>query len=154
MSRQTIDASLRLTAVSTSTSLNCLQWTGDGQLILVTKSAVHILTPDIGTNSEASTTKNGLDTKNGPSSPRPVGWLRTMIGFDKTLVHHWPVDCQEWGSVSLGSLDPAFRGVAPSPSSFDAGCGGPVPKYTQYREGADGALSIVVSLLCLTLIWN
>ncbi|KAJ7669205.1 hypothetical protein DFH06DRAFT_1468843 [Mycena polygramma] len=47
-----------------------------------------------------------------------------MIDFNPRDVHRWPADTQEWGSVSLGSLDVGLRAMSCSPSNLtgNAGC--------------------------------
>ncbi|KZT09847.1 uncharacterized protein LAESUDRAFT_721997 [Laetiporus sulphureus 93-53] len=125
MAHAVVFSALSLPAVSASPSAKCIQWTGDGQLLLLTKSAVYILTPDIGIKAEKSVrTQDLADAEHAQRSLRSMSWSRTMVAFDKTLVHHWPADCQDWGAVSLGSLDPVLRAVSPSPSNLtaDAGC--------------------------------
>ncbi|PCH44432.1 hypothetical protein WOLCODRAFT_105111 [Wolfiporia cocos MD-104 SS10] len=118
-------STLSMAAVSAVPSSYCIRWTGDGQLLVLTKTAIYILTPDIAIHiGTPSQIKQALDGRNIPENPATISWFRTMIGFDKTLAHHWPADCQDWGAVSLGSLDPILRAVTPSPSNFttDAGC--------------------------------
>ncbi|KAI0917842.1 hypothetical protein AcV5_002680 [Taiwanofungus camphoratus] len=111
---------LSLPAVSSLPSLYCLQWTGDGQILLLTKAAVYILTPEAGVAVERSSIiKQAPGIENALNSIKPVGWFRTMIEFDKALFHHWPADCQ----VSLGSLDPFLRAISPSPSNLTANAG-------------------------------
>ncbi|PIL25172.1 hypothetical protein GSI_13061 [Ganoderma sinense ZZ0214-1] len=115
---------LSLPAVSVSSSVRCLQFSQDGQLVLLTKYAVYILTPDTGVNVELSSViKQTLDSKpSARSSAPPLGWLRTMVEFDRSLAHQW--HAEYWGAVSLGSLDPSLQAAALSPSNLtaDAGC--------------------------------
>ncbi|KAI1793486.1 transcription factor IIIC subunit delta N-term-domain-containing protein [Ganoderma leucocontextum] len=117
---------LSLPAVSGSPSVRGLQFSQDGQLVLLTKYAIYILTPDAGVNVELSSViKQTLDSKPSThSATRPLGWLRTMVEFDRSLAHQWPADCTDWGAVSLGSLDPSLQAVALSPSNLttDAAC--------------------------------
>ncbi|KZT70773.1 hypothetical protein DAEQUDRAFT_810373 [Daedalea quercina L-15889] len=118
---------LSLPGVSAAPSgSKCLQWTADGQLIVLTKSAVHIMIPHVAVSNELSSNVEHVEGKvQDPSSDlKRIGWLRTMIGIDKTLAYQWPADCQEWGAVALGSLDQGFRAVTSSPSNLsgDASC--------------------------------
>ncbi|KAH9943814.1 transcription factor IIIC subunit delta N-term-domain-containing protein [Amylocystis lapponica] len=125
MDQLMIYTALSLPAVSASPSANCLRWTGDGQLVMLTKSAVYILVLHFRLLfSSSDFNRSPIDTENLHNGVPPIGWLRTMIEFDKTLAHQWPADCQDWGAVSLGSLDPVLRAVAASPSniSADGGC--------------------------------
>ncbi|OBZ74220.1 hypothetical protein A0H81_05959, partial [Grifola frondosa] len=83
------------------------------------------VTPDPSVSVElSSVVRQSPNVEGLADSIRPVGWLRTMIEFDRALVHHWPADCQDWGAVSLGSLDPFLQAVTLSPSNLtvDAGC--------------------------------
>ncbi|KAH9066910.1 hypothetical protein EDB87DRAFT_1672110 [Lactarius vividus] len=77
-------------------ALNCLQWTGDGQLLFSTKSSIYIL----------------------------CGWFKTVLELDKRSFYHWPSDSQDWDSLVTGSLDVSIKSVVVSPSflSADAGC--------------------------------
>lgn len=61
-------------------------------------------TPSLGLSADLlSDVKQGFDAENASDKPKPIGWLRTMIGFDKTLTHQWAADCQgDWLSVTLG----------------------------------------------------
>ncbi|KAI0831996.1 putative zinc-finger of transcription factor IIIC complex-domain-containing protein [Trametes gibbosa] len=115
---------LRLPSVSIPPSVKCLQFSEDGQAFLLTKYAVYILTPDAGVNVELSSIMKQLGTAPLSGSDRPLGWLRTLVEFDRSLAHPWPADCQDWGSVCLGSLDPSLSALALSPSNLtsNAGC--------------------------------
>ncbi|KAH9074878.1 transcription factor IIIC subunit delta N-term-domain-containing protein [Lactarius deliciosus] len=94
-------------------TLNCLQWTGDGQLLFSTKSSVYILTPDL-----------GLTYRDGSPHENPCGWFKTVLELDKRSFYHWPSDSQDWDSLVTGSLDVSIKSVVVSPSflSADAGC--------------------------------
>ncbi|KAI8969373.1 putative zinc-finger of transcription factor IIIC complex-domain-containing protein [Trametes punicea] len=116
---------LRLPSVSISTSAKALQFSGDGQATLLARNGVHILTPDAGVNlAPSSGTGQALGSSPPSQSAQPLGWLRTIVEFDRCLMHQWPADCQDWSSVCLGSLDPALQALALSPSNLtsNAGC--------------------------------
>ncbi|OCH96338.1 hypothetical protein OBBRIDRAFT_787420 [Obba rivulosa] len=114
-----IPTALSLPAVWALPLAKCLQWSGDGQILMMTKSAVYILTPDAGVRVDAaSVIRQAPELENSQHSIKPLGWLRTMIEYDRMLAHYWPADCQEWGAVSLGSVDPTLRAVSPSPSNL------------------------------------
>lgn len=91
----------------------------------MTKSAIYVLTPDAGVNFDSSsaiksTAGKSPETSEGTST---LGWFRTMIEFEKAIVHQWPVDSQDWAAVSLGSLDVLLRAVTCSPINVHgAGC--------------------------------
>ncbi|KAH9933377.1 transcription factor IIIC subunit delta N-term-domain-containing protein [Fomitopsis serialis] len=124
MAQASLATVFSLSGVSATTSAKCLQWTADGQLLVLTKSAVHIMTPHIGMSGEVSSTIDRTEEKNSSSDVKRIGWLRTMIGIDKALDHQWPTGSQEWGAVALGSLDQGVRAVTSSPSNLsgDASC--------------------------------
>ncbi|KAH8110999.1 transcription factor IIIC subunit delta N-term-domain-containing protein [Phellopilus nigrolimitatus] len=107
-------------------SINSAQWSADGQLILCTKSAIFILTPDIGINfdnlSLLKTDRRNFHDSNSGSSSREagldLGWHRNLIELEKLTMHQWPSQTQEWGALSLGSLDISWRAVTISPSNL------------------------------------
>ncbi|KAI0331648.1 hypothetical protein GY45DRAFT_1369805 [Cubamyces sp. BRFM 1775] len=120
-----VASALSLPSVSISPSVKGLQFSDDGQAFLLTKHAVYILTPDAGVNVELSSViKQALDSNLRTRSAKPLGWLRTILEFDRCLEHQWPTECQDWGSVCLGSLDPSLQALALSPSNLtsNAGC--------------------------------
>ncbi|EMD39169.1 hypothetical protein CERSUDRAFT_46938 [Gelatoporia subvermispora B] len=114
-----VPTALSLPAVWAPPSAKCLQWSGDGQILLVTRSAVYILTPDAGVRVGAtSIIRQAPELEDSQYGIKQLGWLRTMIEYDKTLAYYWPAECQEWGTISLGSVDPTLRAVTPSPSNL------------------------------------
>lgn len=100
---------------SFSSAGSCLQWTADGQLLVVTKDAIHILTPE-----------NAHDTSHPhlKLADKSIAWAQTIIEFDQINIRKWPDRSQEWGAAALGSLDTGLRAVARSPSKLMAGSGG------------------------------
>ena len=103
MSQRPVYTSFNIPTVITHPSARCLQWSDDGQLCLVTKSAVHILvsisviyrrcrlkcaqTPDHGINfSTPADVKSPIPDE----GDRPLGWYRTMIETARTQTHSWP----------------------------------------------------------------
>ena len=105
---------LSLPAVTTFPSVHSLQWTADGQVILLTSSSVFVLvsydlldyasfslmlltqTPDPGISVEnSSVIKQPLDEiRMKMGSHKPVGWLRTMIEWGKTSeMFPWAAEC-------------------------------------------------------------
>ncbi|KAI9573929.1 transcription factor IIIC subunit delta N-term-domain-containing protein [Boletus coccyginus] len=115
MSKRPVYTSFNIPTVITHPSVRCLQWSGDGQLCLVTKSAIHILTPDNGIN---FSTLADIKSPIHDGSDRPLGWYRTMIETMRTQTHTWPSISQGWGSLALGSLDLSVRAVTCSPSGL------------------------------------
>ncbi|KAI9451937.1 putative zinc-finger of transcription factor IIIC complex-domain-containing protein [Lactarius psammicola] len=105
-------------------TLNCLQWTGDGQLLFSTKYFVYILTPDLGLNNRGPSAVRASTYRNGSPHENPCGWFKTVLELDKRSFYHWPSDSQDWDSLVTGSLDVSIKSVVVSPSflSADAGC--------------------------------
>ncbi|KIM44974.1 hypothetical protein M413DRAFT_442941 [Hebeloma cylindrosporum] len=105
-------------ALPTATSIpshRCLQWSADGQLCLVTKNAVVILTPDHGINFDADSALKSSSSSGGI----PFGWFKTMIEHAAQIeAVKWPDYSQAWGAVSLGSLDLCLTSLAISPSGL------------------------------------
>ncbi|KAI0316776.1 hypothetical protein OF83DRAFT_1172586 [Amylostereum chailletii] len=122
MSSVAIHTAFSVPVSASHPSINCLQWTADGQLLFLTKTDIYILTPDLGINIDTSSAISSAPTK-GNTVARPLGWLKTIIAFDKRVYYHWPAVSQEWSTASLGSLDLSFRAVTASPSNLTADFG-------------------------------
>ncbi|KAJ4474255.1 putative zinc-finger of transcription factor IIIC complex-domain-containing protein [Lentinula aciculospora] len=123
MASSPIYTSLNVPTVITSPSVNCFQWSEDGQAIFTSKSAVYIMTPEHGINFDVnSVLKSSVDedTEDRPS----LGWFRTMIAFDKNDSCRWTDYSQDWSATSLGSMDISVWAMTLSPSHItpDAGC--------------------------------
>ncbi|KAK0478287.1 hypothetical protein IW261DRAFT_217115 [Armillaria novae-zelandiae] len=50
MSYYAVHTALNLPTATSHPSANCVQWSSDGQVVITTKSAVYIMTPDHGIN--------------------------------------------------------------------------------------------------------
>ncbi|KAI0294320.1 transcription factor IIIC subunit delta N-term-domain-containing protein, partial [Multifurca ochricompacta] len=125
MEHVTIYAASSVPAAASHPTISCLQWTEDGQLLFVTKTAVYILTPDFGVNNSYgpfSTTASKL--KDSPGGFNACGWFRTVLELDRRSFYHWPMESQDWDNLVTGSLDVSIKAVVASPSflSADAGC--------------------------------
>ncbi|ETW79260.1 hypothetical protein HETIRDRAFT_478665 [Heterobasidion irregulare TC 32-1] len=120
----TVHDALTIPAAGSQPSINCLQWTNDGQILFLTKTAIYIITPDAGINFDSSSTIKASKMNDDAAPTKPLSLFRTMIEYDRIIACHWPVDSQEWSAVVLGSLDLALRSVSVSPSNItaDAGC--------------------------------
>ncbi|EDR05691.1 uncharacterized protein LACBIDRAFT_329590 [Laccaria bicolor S238N-H82] len=107
---------------SFSSAGSCLQWTADGQLLVVTKDAIHILVKF----RFGQTPENAHDTSHPhlKLADKSIAWAQTIIEFDQINIRKWPDRSQEWGAAALGSLDTGLRAVARSPSKLMAGSGG------------------------------
>ncbi|KAJ7708915.1 transcription factor IIIC subunit delta N-term-domain-containing protein [Mycena rosella] len=111
---------LNIPSITSRPSLSCLQWSGDGQVFFLTKGSVYVLTPDRGIHS---------GVHSGPQPPGDVDhshvkWFSTMIDFNPREVHNWPAGSQDYGAVSLGSMDVGLRAISCSPSDLtgNGGC--------------------------------
>ncbi|KAJ3555131.1 hypothetical protein NM688_g2748 [Phlebia brevispora] len=115
MSLYPIVTALSLPALTILPSPTCIQWSDDGQLVLLTTNA----TPEHGVNVQRSAIiRQELDNSRASTDYKPTGWLRTMIEWDKSIVvHQWAADCGEWGTVTLGSQDLKFVAITCSPSN-------------------------------------
>lgn len=111
-----IYTSLAVTTVILNPSERCLQWSDDGQACITTKATVHIMTPDSGIN--FSTPPDIKALRGDEKGEQTLGWFRTMIEPARGQTHIWPSICQDWGAITLGSLDVSLRGVACSPSNL------------------------------------
>ncbi|KAI6139709.1 transcription factor IIIC subunit delta N-term-domain-containing protein [Pisolithus tinctorius] len=109
------------TALTLSTVIsyqNCLEWSDDGQLCVLTKSAVYILTPNHGI--ALSTPPDVMAPIDDQSSAKPLGWYKTMIDMSSLPMRAWAELSDSWGTLSLGSLDVAVQAVTCSPSGLSS----------------------------------
>ncbi|KAL5531750.1 hypothetical protein ACEPAG_4627 [Sanghuangporus baumii] len=117
-----IFTALNLSAPGPHPSISCAQWSGDGQLVVCTKSAVFILTPDLGINFEnpslLKTDRRNLQEHGSKDPGLDLGWHRNLIELDRNIAHSWASDTQECGGINLGSLDISWRSVAVSPGNL------------------------------------
>ncbi|KAA1468914.1 hypothetical protein DENSPDRAFT_834407 [Dentipellis sp. KUC8613] len=119
MSHVPVYTALSIPVAASFPSINCLQWTSDGQIMFAAKNAIYIFTPDPGINFDPSSTVKSPQIGENEAI-KPLEWFRTVIECDRVIVHHWPSESQEWGAVALGSLDISVRSVAASPGSLTA----------------------------------
>ncbi|KAJ3807069.1 transcription factor IIIC subunit delta N-term-domain-containing protein [Lentinula aff. lateritia] len=123
MGSSTIYTSLNVPTVITSPSVNCLQWSEDGQAFFTSKSAVYIMTPEHGINFDLDSVLKSSVDEDTDDNPL-LGWFRTMIAIDKTDACRWTDYSQDWSATSLGSMDISVWAITLSPSQLtpDAGC--------------------------------
>ncbi|KAJ3860643.1 transcription factor IIIC subunit delta N-term-domain-containing protein [Lentinula novae-zelandiae] len=123
MGSSTIYTSLNAPNVITSPSVNCLQWSEDGQVFFTSKSAVYIMTPEHGINFDLESVLKSSVDEDTDDNPL-LGWFRTMIAIDKTDACRWTDYSQDWSATSLGSMDISVWAITLSPSqlTLDAGC--------------------------------
>ncbi|KAI0079097.1 hypothetical protein K474DRAFT_1640323 [Panus rudis PR-1116 ss-1] len=123
MSEPHIRSAFTLPAVNGFPSTDCLQWSDDGQAIILTRNSIYILTPSIGLNPDPTLLVKQVETLS--EFRDPIQWLRTIIECEEagSNMRQWSLECQDWATVSLGSLDPYFRRVSCSPSNLTAAAG-------------------------------
>ncbi|KAI0048739.1 hypothetical protein FA95DRAFT_1517013 [Auriscalpium vulgare] len=123
MVQATVHTALNIAIAASYPSINCLRWTEDGQILFLTKTAVYIMTSDLGVNIDSSSAVRSRPAGQSETS-KDLGWFRTIIELDKRAFHHWPSDSQEWAAVALGVLDMSLQLVTASPSNLtsEAGC--------------------------------
>ncbi|KAF8516187.1 transcription factor IIIC subunit delta N-term-domain-containing protein [Hysterangium stoloniferum] len=100
-------------------SLTTLQWSEDGQVFLLTRGTIYILTPNTGISFDPSVLLTASTKTIGKDED--LKWYRTLIELDKTPVHHWPLESDNWGTVALGSLDMSWASIAVSPTNLSNG---------------------------------
>ncbi|KAH9987160.1 transcription factor IIIC subunit delta N-term-domain-containing protein [Russula compacta] len=124
MEHVTVYTASNIPAAVSHPTLNSLQWTEDGQLLFLTKTAVYILTPDFGVNYCSAAAVTSAKLKDSNPHANTHGWFRTVLELDRRSFHHWPGESQDWDSLVTGSLDVSIKSVVASPSllSPDAGC--------------------------------
>ncbi|KAE9399582.1 hypothetical protein BT96DRAFT_993904 [Gymnopus androsaceus JB14] len=115
--------SLNVPTAITSPSINCIQWSEDGQAIFTSKSAVYIMTPEPGINFDTTMVLRSSVDEDTDDRPT-LGWFRTLIQFDKTDACRWTDHSQDWSVISLGAMDISVWAMTLSPSNVtpDAGC--------------------------------
>lgn len=120
MSEFNVYTILNLPTVITFPSPRCLQWTSDGQLIFVTKSAVYVLvgstscfetfrrnydplneqTPDHGINVDNESLVKSSIPKALLGDQEAIGWFRTMVHDSKLM------EGTRWLDLSQGQSTP------------------------------------------------
>ncbi|KAF8509836.1 transcription factor IIIC subunit delta N-term-domain-containing protein [Gautieria morchelliformis] len=115
--------SLVVPVATNGPSQSTLQWSEDGQAFIVTRGAVYILMPNTGINFDPSSVKSAssIPSTNRRVKGEALSWYRNLIELEKTPTHHWPFDCQEWATVSLGSLDMSWVSITLSPTNLSEG---------------------------------
>ncbi|KAH6909807.1 transcription factor IIIC subunit delta N-term-domain-containing protein [Coprinopsis sp. MPI-PUGE-AT-0042] len=111
-----VQAALSIPTAIAYPSPQCIQWSPEGQLLFVTKSCVYILTPDHGVNFDNESAIKAPLKEEHRDHPQTIAWFRTIAQDSKMSDGtHWPDLSQEWGAVSLGSIDTSIMSVACSP---------------------------------------
>ncbi|KAF9004682.1 transcription factor IIIC subunit delta N-term-domain-containing protein [Cyathus striatus] len=124
MSSSRVLTALNVPTVTSYPSINSVQWSPDGQLCFVTKNAAYIMTPDHGINFDSKAVIRSTLSKDNREDDNALGWFRTIVQLDKSAAFRWPEYSQEWGAVSLGSMDVSLWAATFSPTNLspDAGC--------------------------------
>ncbi|CAE6359706.1 unnamed protein product [Rhizoctonia solani] len=107
-------ASLLLDDSPLSASTDVLQYSADGQISVVTRSAIYILTPDF----RAPSSRNGR-----PSHGNYLGWFKTAI-HDFGVTKAWSDGSTEWSILSLATVENVWQAASWSPSGLNrlGGC--------------------------------
>ncbi|PAV19637.1 transcription factor tfiiic complex subunit sfc9 [Pyrrhoderma noxium] len=104
-------------------SINCIQWSADGQLIICSKGAIYILTPDLGINfdnhSLLRTDRKRFHETHEKEPALDLGWHKNIIELTKNITHPWAAETQDWGAVTLGSIEISLRAVTISPGNLN-----------------------------------
>ncbi|PVG01918.1 hypothetical protein CPB86DRAFT_811832 [Serendipita vermifera] len=91
-------------------SSRSLQWTPDGQLLVLGETVIYILTQEIGLKPDGDGLIGGSDV-NG------VRWSTTAIPLQATS-HFWPEICQDWRTLCIGASDFKWSAVTYSPTGY------------------------------------
>ncbi|KAF9785254.1 putative zinc-finger of transcription factor IIIC complex-domain-containing protein [Thelephora terrestris] len=103
-----MDTTISLAAIPADPTLQNIQFSPDGQVLLATRHALYILTPDLGVNFDASSTAKILTGD--------FGWFRAIIDVGDIPPQNWFIETQEWAAVSFGSIERTLRSIAVSPA--------------------------------------
>ncbi|CAE6413153.1 unnamed protein product [Rhizoctonia solani] len=107
-------SSLLLDDSPLSASTDVLQYSADGQISVVTRGAIYIVTPDFRISSDG----------NGNSSQRnSLGWFKTAI-HDFGIIKAWSEGRAEWRTLSLATAENVWQAACWSPSGLNrlGGC--------------------------------
>jgi hypothetical protein len=73
-------------------------------------------TPDHGINFDNESAIKAPLNEEHRDLPQTIAWFRTIVQDSKMSEGtHWPDHSQEWGTVSLGSIDTSIASVSCSP---------------------------------------
>ncbi|CAE7121519.1 unnamed protein product [Rhizoctonia solani] len=97
-----------------SASTDVLQYSADGQISVVTRSAIYIVTPDF----RASSSRNGTSPQGNH-----LGWFKTAI-HDFGIIKAWSDNSAEWSTLSLATVENVWQAASWSPSGLNrlGGC--------------------------------
>ncbi|KAF9515735.1 hypothetical protein BS47DRAFT_743085 [Hydnum rufescens UP504] len=99
-------------------SPHALQWSTEGQLLVLTRSAIYILTPNLGLPFDEEATMGSRPPGSVGKSTEPVvKWFKTAVELENSMGHYW------WDESSR-SLSLCWQEVAWSPSNLsgNGGC--------------------------------
>ncbi|GJJ09669.1 hypothetical protein Clacol_003893 [Clathrus columnatus] len=111
-----------------------MQWSEDGQLFILSRNAIHILVGSvyfISTYSQLFKLQKTPELHMDPTlfsflnpqlssageTPEEVKWQTNLIEIDKKPHQDWASSSDDWGALSLGSLDVSWVAMAPSPTN-------------------------------------
>ncbi|CAE6412890.1 unnamed protein product [Rhizoctonia solani] len=109
-----LTSSLILDDSPLSASTDVIQYSADGQISVVTRSAIYIVTPDF----HAFSNQNG----NLPQGNQ-LGWSKTAI-HDFGTIKSWSDGRTEWSTLSLATAESVWQATSWSPSGLNrlGGC--------------------------------
>ncbi|KAG8857931.1 hypothetical protein FRB91_010627 [Serendipita sp. 411] len=110
MTSAVIYGTLKVPAKPSVASTRSLQWTPDGQLIVLGETTIYLLTPEIGINLDYNAANKAHETTNIP-------WATTAIPLQATGFQ-WPELSSEWTTICLGSVDFSWSAVTFSPTNY------------------------------------
>lgn len=109
----TIYGTLNVPAKPPTASSRALQWTPDGQLLVLGETIIYILTPETGLKFD----RGGPSSKSTPSSN--MQWSTTVLPLPVTDLF-WPEISQEWPVLCIGAMDYNWQAITYSPTNYSS----------------------------------
>ncbi|KIM33965.1 hypothetical protein M408DRAFT_18934 [Serendipita vermifera MAFF 305830] len=109
----TIYGTLNVPAKPPIASSRALQWTPDGQLLVLGETIIYILTPETGLKFD----RGGPSSKSTPSSN--MQWSTTVLPLPVTDLF-WPEISQEWPVLCIGAMDYNWQAITYSPTNYSS----------------------------------
>ncbi|KAH7105938.1 putative zinc-finger of transcription factor IIIC complex-domain-containing protein [Auriculariales sp. MPI-PUGE-AT-0066] len=114
----TIYSSVVLPNVATSPGLATVQLTEDGQVLVLTRTSLHILTPTLGfTLDQSGALKGSGKGSSDDERKTAINWLRTQIELPISNVL-WALESDEFPTAVFSSLESLWHSCCASPSGL------------------------------------